>query len=109
MGENALDKDRCNFPGIGDFYDAAIDTEDPIKPVDPGEQPAEPTLPDPPPAVKDPNDLIAMQIYLNELNQYNEEVARLQDAYKEKINDWQDQQEIYKTEIENYQEDAIRV
>ena len=46
MGENALRESSCNFPGLGDYYNAAIDESDPLKPVEPGPKPAEPVLPD---------------------------------------------------------------
>jgi len=41
MGDNALREDSCNFPGLGSYYDEAIDTADPLKPVEPGPKPTE--------------------------------------------------------------------
>lgn len=109
MGENALHEDSCNFPGLGEYYDEAIDTSDPIKPVEPGPKPEEPALTEKPLAPENPNNLRALQEYLNALNVYNDEAAILQDEYKEKINAWQDEQEDYKNRIETYQEDLTEL
>ncbi len=109
MGENALHEDSCSFPGVGDFYDEAIDTEDPAEPKEPGPQPEEPVLPEEPAEPANPNNLQALQLYLSELNDYNEEVADLQDEYKAEIDAWQDEQETYRDEIEVYQEDLTEL
>jgi ABC-type multidrug transport system ATPase subunit/pSer/pThr/pTyr-binding forkhead associated (FHA) protein len=109
MGDNALREDSCNFPGLGSYYDEAIDTTDPLKPVEPGTKPTEPTLPEKPADPENPNDIRQLQAYLNELTVYNDEVAVLQDDYKEEIEDWQDEQDAYKDEIENYQTDLTEL
>lgn len=109
MGDNALREDSCNFPGLGSYYDEAIDTTDPLKPVEPGPKPTEPTLPEKPADPENPNDIRQLQTYLNELTVYNDEVAVLQDDYKEEIEDWQDEQDAYKDEIENYQTDLTEL
>ncbi|MEP6894952.1 MAG: ABC transporter permease, partial [Chloroflexota bacterium] len=105
MGENALHQDSCNFPGVGNYYDAAIDTKDPIKPAEPGIKPAEPVLPAAPAAPANPNDVRALQAYLNDLTAYNEQVTKLQDDYKQELNAWQDEQIQYKDQIQTYQKD----
>ncbi|MCC7360099.1 MAG: FHA domain-containing protein [Anaerolineales bacterium] len=105
MGINALHEDSCNFPGLGKFYDAAVDEADPPKPVEPGPQPSEPELPPPPDQPADATSVLQLQQYLAALTTYNEEVAGLQDEYKQAIADWQDEQEAYKTQLENYQTD----
>jgi len=105
MGENALHQDSCNFPGVGDYYDAAIDQKDPIKPAEPGSKPTEPVLPVAPVAPDNPNNLRSLQVYLNDLNVYNEQVTKLQDDYKQKINAWQEEQEQFKDQIQTYQKD----
>ncbi len=109
MGENALQEDSCNFPGVGSYYDEAIDTADPLKPVEPGSKPAEPVLPEEPASPSNPNNLRELQAYLNELNVYNDEVARLQDEYKDNVNVWQEEQEQYKDDIEAYQEELTKL
>ena len=109
MGENALHEDSCNFPGLGEYYDEAIDTKDPIEPNEPGPKPEEPTLPAKPASPENPNDIQQLQLYLSELDTYNEEVATLQDDYKAEIDAWQDEQEDYKDEIKTYQEDLTEL
>lgn len=109
MGDNALREDSCNFPGLGSYYDEAIDTADPLKPVEPGPKPTEPTLPEKPADPENPNDIRQLQAYLNELTIYNDEVAVLQDNYKEEIDDWQNEQNDYKDAIERYQTDLTEL
>jgi hypothetical protein len=121
MGENALRQDSCDFPGLGQFYDASIDTADPVEPVEPGPQPEEPVMPDKPtlpekPTLTNPNNLQAMQLYLTQLDEYNnevttlqqnynDEVTKLQDDYKAAIKAWQQENDDYRTAIETYQKD----
>jgi hypothetical protein len=105
MGVNALHKDSCDFPGLGKFYDEAVDQPNPAEPAEPGPQPIEPSLPPPPDQPEDPNDLLQLQLYLQELTAYNEEVAELQDEYKQDVEDWKAQQEAYKDALQTYQED----
>ena len=109
MGENALRQESCNFPGLGKYYTAAIDEKDPVKPVEPGPQPAEPVLPAAPSKPADPNNILLLQKYLVDLDDYNQEVTSLQDDYKASIDDWQQQQEDYKTQLETYQQDLTEL
>jgi hypothetical protein len=109
MGENALDENSCNFPGLGSYYDEALDTKDPIKPREPGPEPSEPVLPAEPASPANPNNIRDLQAYLNELTLYNEDVKKLQDEYKEEIDAWQEEQEEYKDQIETYQKDLTEL
>jgi ABC-type multidrug transport system ATPase subunit/pSer/pThr/pTyr-binding forkhead associated (FHA) protein len=109
MGENALRESSCSFPGLGKYYDKAIDEADPIKPAEPGAKPIEPILPQKPADPQNPNSVRDLQTYLGALNQYNADVSKLQDGYKEKINAWQDAQEQYKNLIETYQKDLTEL
>ena len=105
MGKNALHQNSCNFPGLGKYYNAAIDQADPAKPVAPGPQPNQPQLPPPPGKPADPNNLQLLQKYLSDLTTYNDKVSALQDQYKKDVADWQKQQKDYSTQLENYQTD----
>ena len=58
---------------------------------------------------ENPNDIQQLQLYLSELDTYNEEVATLQDDYKAEIDAWQEEQEDYKDEIKTYQEDLTEL
>jgi len=103
MGENALRETSCNFPGLGKYYNAAIDEKDPVKPLEPGPQPKEPVFPPEPAKPADPNNLQMIQMYLNDLTVYNEDVSQIRDQYKNELDTWQEQQEDYKTQLETYQ------
>jgi len=105
MGENALRENSCNFPGLGKYYNAAIDEKDPVKPLEPGPQPKEPVFPPEPPKPSDPNNLLIIQKYLSDLTVYNDDVSQIRDQYKSELNDWQKQQEDYKTQLETYQKE----
>jgi ABC-type multidrug transport system ATPase subunit/pSer/pThr/pTyr-binding forkhead associated (FHA) protein len=105
MGENALHQNSCNFPGLGKYYNAAIDQKDPLKPVDPGPQPADPTLPPEPAKPADQNNLLLLQKYLGDLGNYNTQVSQIQTQYKNQLVAWQKSQEDYKTQLETYQND----
>ena len=107
MGENALYEDNCNFPGLGKYYTDALDTEDPAKPKDPGPQPQEPDLPVAPaqPTGDQAGSISALQKYLSDSGDYNNEATQLQEEYKKEIDVWQDKQEVYKDALKTYQVD----
>lgn len=122
MGRNSVNEDTCNFPGLGKYDTDALREPDKVKPTEPGEQPAEPvlpdepTLPDEPEAPADMSNVFALQKYIQDLSDYNEEVTKLQtdyndevtelqDEYKEEIDAWQEEQEEYKDDITQYQTD----
>ena len=107
MGENALREDRCNFPGLGQYYDEVIDQADPAKPVEPGPQPEQPKFPPEPTKPVDVNDLLALQKYLNELTVYTNSVSKLRQDYETKLKEWQNEQLEYKSQLESYQENLV--
>jgi len=109
MGENALREDTCNFPGLGEFYNEAIDQADPVKPTEPGPQPMDPVFPEAPRQPEDPNNLPALQVYLSDLNHYNEEVDKIREDYGREIDAWQTGQEEYKTALVDYQEELTKL
>ncbi len=109
MGENALHEDSCNFPGLGEYYDIAIDQPDPVKPVEPGPQPTAPTFPPAPASPADTNNMLLLQKYLSDLTTYNDSVSEIRDAYQKEIDAWQTEQENYKTKIETYQTDLTEL
>jgi len=109
MGVNALRQESCNFPGIGDFYDEAIDVEDPVKPEDPGDQPAQPDLPPAPEAPENLQEPGALQAYFAALDNYNEEADRKNTDFKNKLSDYQDKVDDYKIDIEDYQDEVTEL
>lgn len=58
---------------------------------------------------ENPNSVRDLQAHLNDLNLYNEQVAKLQDEYKDEIDTWQSEQEDYKNQIVTYQEDLTEL
>jgi hypothetical protein len=107
MGEKALYIDNCDFPGIGKYYTDALDTPDPEKPKDPGPQPEEPELAPAPaaPSGTDAGNVTALQKYLSDSADYNNQSAQIQEEYKKEIDVWQDKQEVYKEALKTYQVD----
>jgi ABC-type multidrug transport system ATPase subunit/pSer/pThr/pTyr-binding forkhead associated (FHA) protein len=99
MGENSLRESSCNFPGLGKYYTDALDTKDPIKPVEPGPQPEEPVEPEKPIEPSNPRKLGE---YLNQLDTYNDEVEKLRDDYKAEVDAWKDEQDKYKEDLIAY-------
>jgi len=105
MGENALHENSCNFPGLGQYYDAAIDAKDPQAPAAPGPQPTEPAFPAPPAQPADLSNTLTVVGYLDDLTAYNNTVAQLRNGYTAEIATWQGEQEAYKTKAQDYQKE----
>ena len=128
MGVNALDPDSCNFPGVGQFYTAAIDEAPPAEPgdppseeidvvgvlgeppVEPGDPPEEPEFPPEPQRPEDESDDVAMAEYFDEVQEYQEEVTRLREtfqeeraAYQQEVNDYQEEAAAYQQQVEELQ------
>ena len=102
MGENALHEDSCNFPGLGQYYDTAIDEQDPPAPAAPGPQPPDPVLPPTPVPPQDLQDTLAVVQFLNDLSAYNVTTAQIQTNYKAQFAAWQKQQEEYAGQVNAY-------
>jgi hypothetical protein len=109
MGENALHEDSCNFPGLGKYYDSALDQPDPLKPAEPSQQPAEPAFPPAPDKPTDVNNVLLLQKYLADLTTYNDSVSTIRDDYQKEIDAWKTHQENYKTMLETYQIDLTEL
>jgi ABC transport system ATP-binding/permease protein len=82
MGNSVLRQSSCNFPGLGQYYDVAVDTPDPAEPAAIRSEPDPPELPPPPAQPANLNDPAAMQAYLVELGEYNTAVSQLQREYQ---------------------------
>ena len=104
LGINALHQASCNFPGLGDYYNAAIDTANPVKPADPGPQPASPVFPEAPKAPTNQNDPQAMQAYLKALDDYNKQVTTVRTKWQADLAVYQKKVDDYKTAIQAYQD-----
>jgi hypothetical protein len=119
MGVNALRQESCNFPGLGEFYNAAID-EPELQPPDetqpePPVEPPRPELPPRPEPPADQSDPVAQQNYLNALSEYQDEVDRLNAEYTAQTDLFQAELDVYESELDafrerqvNYQEELQR-
>ncbi len=100
MGVKALDPKSCNFPGLGAYYDPAIDQPKPEEPTPVGDPPAKPALPAPPQEPANKNDPIAMNTYLEALKVQQATVEKLQSDYQAKV-------DAYQKQVDQYQKDAL--
>lgn len=105
MGINALRETSCNFPGLGEFYDPAIDQPEPVEPVSIGDPPAEPRLPPAPQQPSDPTDQVAMAQYLQELQDYQNTTKQIQDEYRAQVEAYQEKADQYAEAMKAYQEE----
>jgi ABC-type multidrug transport system ATPase subunit len=100
----------CEFPGVGRFYDSAIDEPAPIEPVEPegiGEAPVEPELPERPVEPADQSNQIAMAEYLDALNAWEEEVDLIQAGYEAEVEAYQAELDAYQAKVDIYQEQLL--
>lgn len=104
LGTNALRRESCEFPGLGELYDPAIDAPEPAKPAEVGDPPARPQIPDPPPEPLNPNDPLAMNAYLQALKAHQEHVAQIQSEYERQVETYQQQVRQYQDQLIAYQE-----
>ncbi len=103
MGISALRESSCNFPGLGKYYDPAIDQPQPVEPAAIGDPPPEPVLPDPPAKPADPKDQVALAQYLTALQDYQDKVDKIRADYKIQVNDYRSKSDLYKAEMTDYQ------
>jgi hypothetical protein len=108
MGLAALRQDSCSFPGVGQFYDIALDQPEPLEPAEIGDPPAEPALPPEPQRPTDPGDRAGLAKFFSDLQAYQDEVARIRDDYRIQIDDYQARADAYKELATQYQEDRAQ-
>ena len=90
----------CNFPGVGRFYNAAIDETEPEEPPAFRDPPEDPELPPEPERPADPTDQVAMADYQRALDDWRAEVDRIQA-------DFQAEFDVYEADLEVYQDVMI--
>jgi hypothetical protein len=108
MGLNALRETSCNFPGLGEFYDPAIDQAEPVEPASIGDPPAEPQLPPAPQSPTDLTDQAAMAQYLQKLQEYQRLTKQIQDNYRAEVNAYQEKADQYAEAMKAYQEEKAK-
>ena len=104
MGLNVLKETSCNFPGLGTFYNAAVDEQPPVEPAALSDPPVEPILPPPPPEPADQSDAVAVADYLTALSAYQDQVEQIQNEYKSNLESYQAQAEVYQAQAISYQQ-----
>jgi ABC-type multidrug transport system ATPase subunit/predicted component of type VI protein secretion system len=108
MGVAALDPQSCQFPGLGAFYDPALDQPEPVEPQSIGDPPPQPELPIAPQQPTDQTDQALMVQFFEDLKAYQDEVDRIQTEYKAQIDEYQARADVYQEEIIAYQENLAR-
>ncbi|MDD5369005.1 MAG: ABC transporter permease, partial [Anaerolineaceae bacterium] len=108
MGTAIFTPNSCNFPGVGQFYSEEVDQPAVVKPAALSKKPAEPTIPPSPKPPTDQSDQVAMVQYLNALQAYQDDVAIIQEDYKNQMALFESQAEVYQAEMEQYQKDVLK-
>jgi hypothetical protein len=103
MGVSVFDDDSCSFPGVGQFYNPAVDQPPPIPPPPLVDPPPEPMLPERPVEPEDQSDSIAMAEFFDELQTWETEAQEIQADYKSQVDAYQSEADVYKAESITYQ------
>jgi hypothetical protein len=108
LGLDMLKQENCNYPGLGEFYNPAIDQPPPVEPSPLGEPPPEPVLPERPVEPADQSDNVAMAEFFTKLKEWETQATAIQEDYKRQIEDYRARSELYKSEVIAYQEELIK-
>jgi hypothetical protein len=104
MGVKVFDQKSCYFPGLGGYYDPAIDEPQPKEPTAVGDPPAKPALPATPQEPANRSDPAAMNAYLEALKTQQATVQQLQTDYQNKLDAYQKLVDKYQKDVLAYQE-----
>lgn len=107
MGTAIFKPGSCNFPGVGQFYTPEVDQPEIARPEELGPKPPEPVIPPAPTPPADQNDQVEMVKYLNALQAYQDQVAVIQEEYKNQMALYESQAEIYQAQMEEYQKEVL--
>jgi ABC-type multidrug transport system ATPase subunit len=108
MGLNMLKEESCNYPGLAEFYNPAIEEPPPVEPAPLGLPPPEPVIPERPVQPVDQSDNVAMADFFVQLQAWETQATAIQEDYKKQIEAYQAQSEVYKSEAIAYQEELIK-
>lgn len=109
MGPNMLKEESCNHPGLGEFYNPAIDGPSPVEPAPLGDPPPEPVIPERPVQPEDESDTVAMAEFFTALQEWEVQATAVQDDYKRQIEDFQVRAEVYQAEKVAYETARVQV
>jgi len=102
MGANVLNKDSCNYPGLGLFYNTNGGPL-PVAPAPLGDPPPEPVIPEKPVEPANQSDNLAMADYFAALKVWEAKATAIQNDYKKQVAEYQARSEVYKSEFTAYQ------
>ncbi|HEY44731.1 MAG TPA: ABC transporter permease, partial [Anaerolineae bacterium] len=107
MGLNLLREEVCSFPGVGEFYDPAIEEPAPEEPSALRDKPPDPEIPPAPEKPEDESDSVAMAEYFEAMEVYQDDVTAIQDGYKAEMEAYEAEAELYRAEMEAYLEENL--
>ena len=99
-----LKEGSCNYPGLGQFYNPAIDQPPPTAPAPLGDPPPEPVIPERPVEPADQSNTVAMADFFTVLKAWETKATAIQDDYKRQVTDYQAKADVFKSETIAYQE-----
>lgn len=108
MGVQMFNENTCNFPGVGQYYAAEIDQVEPTRPPDLAEPPGEPVIPEPPTPPEDKYDQVQTAQYLNSLVSYQDLVRNIQANYRNEMDLYRVQSDVYAGQMTEFQEDLAK-
>jgi ABC-type multidrug transport system fused ATPase/permease subunit len=105
MGENVLNQETCDYPGLGSLYDPVIEQDAPVEPASIGDSPPEPIFPEPPEEPTNQSDESAVSQYVDDLGTYQDTIDQIQEDYKAQVDAYQIELDAYLDRMVNYQEE----
>lgn len=108
MGTNALFVETCDFPGLGEFKNDTIGQPRPPEPPPEPAKPADPVFPEPPPEPEDQSDTVAVAEYLDDLQDYQDEVGVIEADYRAEIAIFESEIEVYQVQVEQAVEAQVQ-
>ncbi len=100
QGTNALRAETCNFPGLGEFANEAINQPRPPDPPPEPVRPPDPVFPEPPAEPENQADTVAVAEYLEALQAFQDEVDRIEADYRAEIAEFEQEVALYRIEAE---------
>ncbi len=110
MGENVLDENSCNFPGIGKNVDTTVVNlvapegpgAEPVPPAEPifPDPPAKPVFPPEPVQPQDQSDSVAMAEFFAEVEEYQAEANQIQTDFEAELEAYEQNVAAIRTNFE---------
>ncbi len=107
LGISALRESSCDYPGLGVFYNEAVDQPPPEALRPPPERPEDPIVPDPPKEPEDQSDNVAVAEYLGALQEYQTQVVGIQADAQAAFAAYEAEVGVYQAEAIAFQEEMV--